>query len=280
MHSMPGCEQAKFLMYGYAVEYDMVRPHQIYVTGQTRLVDGFYLAGQINGTSGYEEAAAQGLVAGINAAMRAQGAGEFSLDRSQGYMGVLMDDLVTKTPREPYRMFTSRAEYRLLLRSDNAPDRLTPIAIELGLLDHHDLGTQRKAHFARRTELIELGRALLESTAMVRRRYATESLNQITVSRISNLQSGMNWLKRWGKWGGSIRVSTRRSMRIGGMSRMSNASLSRSADTARWSTSPSPSGLTTNQWILSAPKRGTRSKNTAQQLSAKRPASKASPRRT
>ncbi|MGJ8635413.1 MAG: tRNA uridine-5-carboxymethylaminomethyl(34) synthesis enzyme MnmG [Phycisphaerales bacterium] len=164
VRSMPGCENAEILQFGYAVEYDMVRPHQIYVTGQTRLVQGFFLAGQINGTSGYEEAAAQGLIAGVNAAMHAQGAGEFTLDRSQAYIGVLMDDLVTKTPKEPYRMFTSRAEYRLLLRSDNAPDRLTPIAMDLGLLDHTQLGAQRQAIFAQRTKLLEHGKALLKST--------------------------------------------------------------------------------------------------------------------
>ncbi|MBO6513811.1 MAG: tRNA uridine-5-carboxymethylaminomethyl(34) synthesis enzyme MnmG [Phycisphaerales bacterium] len=164
VRSMPGCENAEILQFGYAVEYDMVRPHQIFVTGQTRLVEGFYLAGQINGTSGYEEAAAQGLIAGVNAAMYAQDAGEFTLDRSQAYIGVLMDDLVTKTPKEPYRMFTSRAEYRLLLRSDNAPDRLTPIAIQLGLLDHTTLGTQRQECFKQRTKLLEHGKALLEST--------------------------------------------------------------------------------------------------------------------
>jgi tRNA uridine 5-carboxymethylaminomethyl modification enzyme len=150
---MPGCEKAHIYRYGYAVEYDMVRPHQIHVTGMTKLVEGLFLAGQINGTSGYEEAAAQGLIAGINAARFALGQPEFTLRRDQAYIGVLMDDLVTKTPVEPYRMFTSRAEHRLLLRPDNAPDRLTPIAEELGLLSSEP-GAARCAFLKSRTEQI------------------------------------------------------------------------------------------------------------------------------
>ena len=186
LHSIAGLEKAKVLRFGYGIEHVVVEPTQLYPTLETKLIKNLYLAGQINGTTGYEEAAAQGLVAGINATLRIKNKAPFILDRASSYIGVLIDDLTTKGTEEPYRMFTSRVEYRLIIREDNADLRLAKMGFDLGLVSKNDYQRTEKKIKGIKEGLAFLNKSRLKSTKSVNVKLAR--LNCAPLKKVVSLE--------------------------------------------------------------------------------------------
>jgi len=191
LKSIAGLENAEMMRPGYAIEYDAVESTQLFPTLETKKIPGLYTAGQINGTSGYEEAAGQGIIAGINAGLKALGKEPFILDRSQAYIGVLIDDLVTKGTREPYRLLTSRAEHRLLLRHDNADIRLTELGYKLGLIDE-----ERFKSFERKIEQVELEKKRLHKLIIKIDDYVQQTLVEANSTPLKDAIRALDLLKR------------------------------------------------------------------------------------
>ncbi len=191
VHSLPGMENAKILKYAYAIEYDAIYPTQLKQSLETKIIENLYTAGQINGTSGYEEAACQGLIAGINASLKLEGKEPLVLKRNEAYIGVLIDDLVTKGVRDPYRLLTSRAEYRLLLRNDNADLRLREIGHDVGLIDE-----DRYQKFLNKKEKIEELKEILKNNKLNPKVEVNEFLASINSAILKDGITFYNLLKR------------------------------------------------------------------------------------